>query len=168
MIFTIKLILAVGILAAIASRFVTMREQQHATWYPKRIVIGLLVWILLVVALSTSVGTVDAGYRGVTIRLGKVTGRVLGEGLYVVMPFLEWVEAMNVQILKESIDATASSKDLQDVSTQVALNYRLKSDRGAQVYQDLRQEWAPRIIDPAIQEASKPLRLAIVQSSSSR
>ena len=154
MITTLKIIIAIASLVMLASRFTKM-ENRNRVWYPKQIAASVLIWLFFIPAVFTSIGTVDPGYRGVVVRLGKVTGRVLGEGIYIVLPYMEWVEQMNVQILKESIDATASSKDLQDVSTQVALNYRLKADRVASVYQDLRQEWAPRIIDPAIQEAVK-------------
>jgi regulator of protease activity HflC (stomatin/prohibitin superfamily) len=54
------------------------------------------------------------------------------------------------------VESTASaSKDLQDVSTQVALNYHVNPDRAQVLYQQLGFDYANRIITPAIQESVK-------------
>ena len=50
---------------------------------------------------------------------------------------------------------TSASKDLQDVSTQVALNYHLNPDKAQVVYQQLGFDYANRVIIPAIQESVK-------------
>jgi regulator of protease activity HflC (stomatin/prohibitin superfamily) len=66
-----------------------------------------------------------AGQRGVVIRFSAVTGRVLEEGLQTKMPFLESVVRMSVQTQKYEADSSAVTNDLQDVSTTIALNWRL-------------------------------------------
>ncbi|MFZ0568184.1 MAG: prohibitin family protein, partial [Nitrososphaeraceae archaeon] len=48
-----------------------------------------------------------------------------------------------------------ASKDLQDVSTQVALNYHVNPDRAQVLYQQLGPDYANRVIVPAIQESVK-------------
>jgi len=53
------------------------------------------------------------------------------------------------------VDATAASKDLQTVSSNVALNYHLKADQVANVYQEVGIDYKARIIDPTLQEAVK-------------
>ncbi len=111
--------------------------------------------ILLLLLLFPAVGEVPAGYRGVVLRFGGVTGRVLNEGIYFVMPFAENVELMDVQTRAYTVSARSASKDLQDVETEVTLNYALKREQTAIIYQNLRQEYIERIVFPAIQESVK-------------
>jgi prohibitin 2 len=62
---------------------------------------------------------------------------------------------MEVRTQKIVESATSASKDLQDVSTQVALNYHVNPDRAQVVYQQLGFEYPTRVITPAIQESVK-------------
>ena len=52
---------------------------------------------------------------------------------------------------------TSASKDLQDVSTQVALNYHLNPAKAQVAYQQLGFDYANRVIIPAIQESVKQI-----------
>ena len=49
----------------------------------------------------------------------------------------------------------SASRDLQDVRTQVALNYHLDPDNSQNVYKNLGLDYANRVIVPAIQESVK-------------
>ena len=62
---------------------------------------------------------------------------------------------MEVRTQKVVEDVASASKDLQDVTTQVALNYHLNPDRAQVVYQQLGFDYASRVITPAIQESVK-------------
>jgi prohibitin 2 len=62
---------------------------------------------------------------------------------------------MEVRTQKIVESATSASKDLQDVSTQVALNYHINPDRAQVVYRQLGYDYANRVIVPAIQESVK-------------
>jgi regulator of protease activity HflC (stomatin/prohibitin superfamily) len=62
---------------------------------------------------------------------------------------------MEVRTQKTVENAASASKDLQDVTTQVALNYRINPDRAQVVYQQLGFEYGNRVIAPAIQESVK-------------
>jgi len=116
-------------------------------------VIGVVIACLIVVAGST--GSVGAGQRGVLLRFGAVTGEVKGEGLYFKVPFAEQVVLMSTQIQKYSAPASASSKDLQVVTTEVSLNYQLEGSKVGETYRNMRQEYENRVIQPFIQEAVK-------------
>ena len=116
----------------------------------------IVVILVLAVLVSQTVVIVDSGYRGVLLTWGAVdTDIVFDEGLHFVVPIQQRVVQVNVQILKEEAKTTAASKDLQDVSTEVTLNYHINPDRANVVYQQLRQESTERIVRPAIQEAVK-------------
>ena len=108
-----------------------------------------------VFAFFGSFGTVDTGHRGVVLRLQNPTGEIKEQGFYWKTPFIESVVDMNVQVQKEEAEATAASKDLQDVTTKIAINYHLDPSKVGTIYQEVRKDYTVRIIQPAIQEAVK-------------
>jgi regulator of protease activity HflC (stomatin/prohibitin superfamily) len=116
---------------------------------------NLLIAFVLITPLFSAFGTVGAGERGVRLRFSAVTGNILDEGLYFQIPFVDRVILMSVQIEKDEASANAASKDLQSVSTRVAVNYHLDPNRVDQVYQEFRDQYHVRIIEPSIQEAVK-------------
>lgn len=122
---------------------------------PFRIVRDVIILIVAVVFVWGSVGTVKTGFRGVETRFSAVTGDVLGEGLYFKLPFVDDVIPVSVQTQKEEANASAASKDLQLITSQVAVIYHVNPSTAAKVYQEMRNEYGPRVIQPAIQEAVK-------------
>lgn len=119
------------------------------------LIVLLIIAIAGVVVVSTATVRVPSGYRGVLLTWGKVENTVLGEGLNFKVPFTQTVVLMNVQIQKaESTEATATA-DLQEVSTTVAVNYRLNPSRVNDIYVDLRQDYVNRVIKPNIEESLK-------------
>ena len=114
-----------------------------------------IILVVLSLFILPAVGAIPAGTRGVVLRLGAVTGRVLPEGIYVLIPAIERAELMSVQTVAHAIEAAAASKDLQDVTTQITLNYSLDPEKVCEVYRTLRRDYQARIIDPAIQESVK-------------
>src|SRR5215204_5719957 len=122
-----------------------------------RIVIPIIIGIIIISTIAvSSVRIVDAGNRGVLVRFGNVdTDNSLDEGLHFVIPFRDNVVQMEVRTQKIVESATSASKDLQDVSTQVALNFHANPDRAQVLYQQLGPDYANRVIIPAIQESVK-------------
>jgi len=118
--------------------------------------VSIIGAVLIVASLIFgSFTTVPAGHRGVVIRFSAVTGVILNEGLQTKLPFLDSVEKMSVQTQKYEADAAAASRDLQDVSTTIALNWHLDPGMAAEVYRTLGLEFIDRIAAPAIQETIK-------------
>ena len=114
----------------------------------------IIVIIILVVSVK-SVATVQAGYRGVVLHLGAVQDRVLGEGFHFVTPFVEQVVQMEVRTQKFQADSSAAPKDLQEVRTTIALNYRIDPQQVNKIYQLLGVNYQDRVISPTIQESVK-------------
>ena len=102
-----------------------------------------------------AVGQISAGHRGVVLEFGRVTGRVLDEGIYFVKPFANTVQMMSVQTQAYETPASAASNDLQTVNTKVTLNYFLDPAQVTTIYQTLRRDYGLRIVAPAVQEAVK-------------
>src|SRR5262245_31727392 len=98
-------------------------------------VVGIVV-AFIVLAIVWPFGTISAGERGILLRWGAVTGKVLGEGLYFRVPIMDRVVVMDVKVQKEEVEASAASKDLQSVNSIVAANFHLNPDKAASIYQE--------------------------------
>jgi prohibitin 2 len=124
---------------------------------PFIIIIPAVIGIMIVaIVLTGSIKIVDAGYRGVLLSFGAVdTSKSLNEGIHFVAPVRDNVIQMEVRTNKITEDAASASKDLQDVRTQVALNYHIDPDNAQFVYKQIGLDYANRIIIPAIQESVK-------------
>jgi regulator of protease activity HflC (stomatin/prohibitin superfamily) len=116
---------------------------------------GVAVVVIVVSIVFGSFTTIPAGHRGVIIRFSTVTGSILDEGFQTKLPFLDSVVKMSVQTQKYEADSSAVTNDLQDVSTTIALNWRLDPGLAAEVYRTLGLEFIDRIAAPAIQETIK-------------
>jgi regulator of protease activity HflC (stomatin/prohibitin superfamily) len=117
---------------------------------------AIIVIIIVAIVVTGSVKIVDAGYRGVLLSFGAVdTTKSLDEGIHFIVPVRDTVVQMEVRTNKITEDAASASKDLQDVRTQVALNYHLDPDNVQLVYKQIGLDYANRIIIPAIQESVK-------------
>lgn len=121
----------------------------------KKVVIVLGIVIVLI-ALFTGIRQVGTGQLAVVTRFGKVTNRELGEGLHLVSPFgVDQVSRYDIKVQKDESEVSAASKDLQDVTGTVALNYHLDAKKVSQVHQEIGPMFAVKLIDPALQETFK-------------
>jgi regulator of protease activity HflC (stomatin/prohibitin superfamily) len=89
------------------------------------IAVQLTIAIVCLAILSNFFAIVNAGERGVMMQFGKVQEQILGEGIHVIVPIVYTVQKLSVRVQKQEISAEASSKDLQDVFADVALNWHI-------------------------------------------
>jgi len=115
--------------------------------------IGSLLALILVFVMAPFT-IIDTTERGVVLRWGAVD-RVLDEGVHWRTPIAEDVIKMpvNTQVIK--VTAGAASKDLQEVSTTLAIQYRLDPTEVGLIYSSLKKDYQTVVIDPAIQDAIK-------------
>jgi regulator of protease activity HflC (stomatin/prohibitin superfamily) len=99
--------------------------------------------------------TIDAGYRGVVLRFGALTGRALEPGPHMIIPVFETVKPISVQVQVEKLDSQAASHDLQVVHTQVTLAYYQDPCCVTDIWAKLNDDALDRVVIPAIQEAIK-------------
>lgn len=105
---------------------------------------------------ASAVVIVPAGHRAVVFN--KVSGikeKVLTEGLNFIIPFVEDEIMFDVRVQKSDVQATAASKDLQDVSTEVVLNFRPRAEAIQRIYKDYGKDYEAKVVTPAVQEAVK-------------
>lgn len=119
-----------------------------------KIMVILVVSLLFFLILKPWV-QIGAGERGIVLHFGAVQPLVLGEGLHFRIPVMMEVIKMDVKVQKAMTDATASSSNLQEVSSTVAINYHVIPDKSNVVYQTIGAEFKEKIIDPAVQEVVK-------------
>ncbi len=151
-------LLVFGIIVLIIG--ISWRSRQAVSGEPNPRVVSNFASTIGVVIIIASIilglfVTNTAGSRGVVIRFSAVTGTILQEGLRTKLPFLDSVIIMSVQTQKYETNSSAITQDLQDVSTAIALNWKLDAGMAAEVYRTLGLEFIDRIAAPAIQETIK-------------
>ncbi len=123
--------------------------------FKKVLKVALIVLVLLVVVAFKPWTIVDPGYRGVLVRLGDVMPGPLDQGIHAIIPMVDHVVQMEVRINKEESSASAASKDLQTVSTKVAVNFHPDPAAIDKLFAEVGLSYGPRLIDPAVQEVVK-------------
>ena len=100
---------------------------------------------------------VDAGNLGVVTKWGEIQDVALQEGIHFRTPVKTQIINISTRVHKMEASATASSKDLQVVSTKIALNYRLDASRIVEIFRNIGTRFVVEntIIDPALQESLK-------------
>lgn len=120
-----------------------------------KLAVGGVIGVFLLVVLFSSLGTVNAGERGVKVRLGAVAG-IVPQGLYVKAPFIEKIVKMDVRT--QSFTATpdaplmAASNDLQDTRLSVVVNYHIDPTTVADIYQQYgnADKYYNQVVNPLI------------------
>jgi regulator of protease activity HflC (stomatin/prohibitin superfamily) len=116
----------------------------------------ILAFLILAIIASFFV-IINAGERGVLMQFGRVQNSVLDEGIHLIIPLVNTVQKLSVRVQKQEISAEASSKDLQDVFTDVALNWHIIPEEVNIIYQQIgdKNQVIDRIINPAVEEVLK-------------
>lgn len=100
---------------------------------------------------------INAGERGVVMRLGKVQDTILDEGIHFIVPVVTSVKSLNVRVQKNGFKSDAASKDLQKVTTELAVNWHIDPTKVNKIYQSVGDEEniVNGIITPAVSEVLK-------------
>ncbi|MBE6815740.1 MAG: prohibitin family protein [Ruminococcaceae bacterium] len=120
-----------------------------------KIAIVAVCAVLVAGVCLTCFTVVKAGHTGVVLTFGAVEENVFDEGLHFKMPLVQTVVQMNNRTQKVETEGSASSKDLQIISYVVAVNYHVRSEASASLYQNVGKDYGTVIIVPAIQESIK-------------
>lgn len=114
-----------------------------------------ILGIVIIIFLFGSFYTIDAGHRGIVKTFGAPSMDAKGEGLHLKIPIAQRVVKMSVQTMKYEAKASAASKDLQIVETDVAVNYHIEPSTAPVIYRDIGSDYETKIIQPAVQESVK-------------
>ena len=122
--------------------------------YPKLVFVGVL-FLFLLITLFNSVTTIKSGEVGLRVRFGKIIDSNLDEGLNFKLPYIENIVKVNIKVQKVEILTESSSKDLQTITTQLAINYKVNKDSAVGLYKNVGNNYEQTILIPAIQESIK-------------
>ena len=132
-----------------------MFKDKAGNFSPFKLVGLILVVILLVVFVSASYVVIPAGHTGVALTFGKVEDTVLKEGLHFKVPFVQKIAVMDNRIVKLDVNTEAFSKDLQTITTVVAVNYHVGKENSQTVYKNVGLNFEEVLITPAVNEVLK-------------
>jgi len=119
--------------------------------------LGILAGVLILVGGITfsSFTVISAGHTGVIVTLGEVNPNALTEGVHFVNP-ISSVKDVDVRLQKDQLaGANASTKDLQQVHTDIVVQYRLNAAKVPQIYKEFGLNVDEKVLGPAINEAFK-------------
>lgn len=123
----------------------------------KKIIIPIVLTLLLLITAACTLTVVPAGMSGVVVTMGKVSDHALDSGLHFRIPFVQSVVMMNNKIQKCEVESNSVSKDLQTVSSGVAVNFHITSDSASNIYKTIGEQYQDTVLQPAIQEAVKSI-----------
>lgn len=115
------------------------------------IVIGIIVFFIFL----SSFTTIKSGEVGLRIRFGKIVDSSLNEGVNFKIPFIEKIKKVNIKVQKVELNTESSSKDLQTITTQLAVNYKVQGEMASNLYKTVGNSYEATILIPAIQESIK-------------
>ena len=108
----------------------------------------------LIVAFN-SFTIVPAGHTGVVLTMGEVSKTSYDAGFHLKAPFVQKVEPVSNKIQVYETPASAVSKDLQTVSSNIAVNYRLVAASTPKMYEEVGTDYKTVLIAPVVQECMK-------------
>lgn len=98
---------------------------------------------------------VPAGFSGVRVTAGRVSQTVLNAGPHLKLPFIQSIVNIDNRITRSDVSGNAASKDLQNVSSNVSVNYRVEPSKSAALYSNIGSSWDETVVRPAVQESLK-------------
>jgi regulator of protease activity HflC (stomatin/prohibitin superfamily) len=112
---------------------------------------GVLVLNLVIQSFTI----VPAGHVGVQITMGEVNQTVLTEGAQFVNPISN-VKHVDVRLARANLNnASAGTKDIQQVHTDIVINYRLTPAKVPHIYKEFGLDVDTKVLGPAINESFK-------------
>ena len=137
-----------------------MFKDKAGNFSPFRLVGLILVVVFAVIFLSSCFVVIPAGHTGVALTFGKVGDTVLQEGLHFKVPFVQSIVVVDNRIVKLDVNTEAFSKDLQTITTVVAVNYHVGKDNSQTLYKNVGMGFEEVLITPAVNEVLKSMLVA--------
>jgi prohibitin 1 len=113
--------------------------------------------VLVLILIGTGCSIIGPGERGIRVSLGKASTDVKEPGAYFWFPVLAGMKTINIQLQKSEVEASAASKDMQEIKTHVAVNWSITPNKVVDTYKNIGDEddVLARVITPAVNEAFK-------------
>ena len=122
--------------------------------YGRIITLGV-IGLFIVITILLSFKTIKSGEVGLRVRFGKIVDTSLEEGINFKIPYIESIKKVNIKVQKVELDTESSSKDLQTITTKLAVNYKVLPKKASSLYKSVGNKYEEIILVPAIQESIK-------------
>ena len=132
-----------------------MFKDKAGNFSPFKLILTIFVVILAIIFLGSSFVVIPAGHTGVALTFGKVEDVVLQEGLHFKVPFVQKIVVVDNRIVKLDVNTEAFSKDLQTITTVVAVNYHVGKENSQMLYKNVGMGFEEVLITPAVNEVLK-------------
>ena len=125
-------------------------------FYPSRCGLFSVAVVAFYILLESYV-IVPAGHIGIQVTFGTVNQETLPEGLHLINP-LSSVQNLDVRLVSAQLKgSSASTKDLQQVHTDIVVNYRVSGDKAAHIYKEFGLNLEDKVLMPFINESFKAI-----------
>lgn len=118
--------------------------------FPVKTVLALVAIVGLGISGCTGVEIVNTGHRGVRVTYGKVEQATLEEGLYWFNPLTSSIHEMNVQVQRNEFELTTYTRDIQQATLHLVVNYNLEKTKAPEMFRDVGEDWEEKLIPQAI------------------
>lgn len=112
--------------------------------------IGFVLLAIIAIAMKPFT-IVSPGYRGVEVSLGNVKQESLVPGLYFYNPITTTIHEMDVRTGKYDGKTATYTKDIQTANITYSINYNLKPEAAALIYQSVGVDWAEKLMHQVIE-----------------
>lgn len=140
---------------------ITTTDRYGETHTKTKIRAGRIALCVIVLILAVSIGLssfviIKAGHTGVVSTFGKVSEDVLQEGFNTKLPWQK-VTKMDNRIVKLEVSTEAFSSDLQTVSVNLAVGYRVDPNMSYYILKNIGKKYKDVLITPAVHEVMKSI-----------
>lgn len=116
---------------------------------------GAVLILILILAASSSTYTVQPGYRGVQVTLGRVSSVFKPEGFGFKPPFITRIIPTSIRQQTGKFVAECYSADLQQIRMDVRVLYRVPQAHVVELYRDYAGDAFTSLVEPRVAEALK-------------
>ena len=125
----------------------------------ERMFVGIVsgVAFFLATILLSSYTVIPGAHVGVQVTLGEINMTPLSEGWHLVNP-ISSIKDVDVRLQKSQLSgASAGTKDLQQVHTDIVVQYRLNASKVPHIYKEFGLNVDDKVLGPGINEAFKSI-----------
>src|SRR5829696_8583332 len=101
-----------------------------------KVIAAAIVVFVLFVVMSASSYVVEPGTRGISVTLGKADDKFLPEGFGWKAPFITAIQPILVKQRTAVLKADCFSSDLQQITLDVRVMYRIPEDSVVQIFKE--------------------------------
>lgn len=120
----------------------------------------LVALVLVVAAILNATYGINENQVGVVTRFGKAV-RIVNSGFHVKFPFVESIKKIDVSGKQNQIEASAASKDMQEVHVKLSVNHSIARDNvmyGFTNYgKKYKDQYVEEILTPVVQQTIKEI-----------